>query len=338
MSRDDMSRDDIDINEILGGDSVFDAILNNIIQGGNYNSDNSDDSNFVNNIEGFNNRNVGNFDQANVSNSFIDTSPQLFLDNPENQISFNDGQRFSTSNYSPVGADTLTAGLSYTFAVSVAYIPVNSKLRPTPAIGTITVNMNAPPICATIYIDPKRDKDGYGTALSTVFNIRTYQWTDDVADYPILYSFSYYISDSNSQISLRSFGQTPFLSSKLGQGLFIFDYKTWCVGFAADVYGAVGNVTTRVTVLPLPKAGEDDIKNLAATASSNLESAFNSTDASTVTSTVGAITTTLNTVDCDTPTKCPDLNRLECVSTPNTCGMSEKIIGDWMSKNKIKTE
>jgi len=216
-----------------------------------------------------------------------------------------------------IGANTLTAGLSYTFTVSAAYISVNPKERPAVSASTVTITMNSPPFGGSLDISPKSNLTPYGTALNTSFSLRTFQWTDDVEDYPMLYAFSYYILSSDTPISVRTFGPTPYVNTVLGQGLATFDYNVWVVAFAADVYGTAANTTTTVKVLPLPSA---DTVNLVATVSSKLATAFNNTDASAMTAIVGAVTTALNTIDCKTPVKCSTLNRLECLSTANTCG------------------
>eukprot|EP01037_Dinobryon_pediforme_P017820 gene17820-18047_t len=62
---------------------------------------------------------------------------------------------------------------------------------------------------------PLRDS---GIALNTSFSLVTTLWTSDLSSYPLVYSFSYYSVDINTQYLIRSNAAQPYVSAFLGQG------------------------------------------------------------------------------------------------------------------------
>ena len=83
----------------------------------------------------------------------------------------------------------------------------------------------------------------------------------------------------------------------------------------SDVYGGVSSASTVLKVVP-----PQDTNAAAEAAKQQLADALDSGDSNLVSQIIGAVTSSINTVNCTVPTKCSSLNRYNCSLTSNTCG------------------
>ena len=197
-------------------------------------------------------------------------------------------------------------GLSYTFALQAKYLVGLSNY----SIGQITVVTNSPPEGGSLTVSPLS-----GRALNTTFSLQTFSWVDDPNDYPIIYSMDYYTTDSTKYTTLKVSSVVSYANNVLiGQGLATTNYKVTCEVFATDTYGSSGQASTTIIVLPpLSTTG------ISTALGNQLSIAFTNGDGTQVSQVIGAVTETLNAVNCTVPTSCALLNRLPCKLTPNTC-------------------
>ena len=223
-------------------------------------------------------------------------------------------QRISTGTFLfqlAVSANTLSAGYSYSFTLNVYYEDSTSSDASSRAISTITIKMNDPPTGGVIKANPMQ-----GYALNTTFLFITTQWTDDVADYPLKYSFAYYTTSSADKKIVKKEDETNFVYSRLGQGLKILGYTLQVSAFCVDIYSSESNVTIDVTVSPLASTSVlQDAMRIT------LSTAFTLKDPVLATQIISAVTSSINTVDCTgLPFICKSINRENCENTPKTCG------------------
>jgi hypothetical protein len=206
-----------------------------------------------------------------------------------------------------LGANRLQSGVAYTFRLDAAYTASPAAT----GFSTVTVVMNEPPAGGVLRVTPSAG----GTALSTMFDIRSTGWADDEADFPLSYLISSYQLNPGMLNPLKGLDTVPFVSTVLGQGLSSMNYIVYCAVTAQDVYGGRANATTSTTARPpvSTTAVVTATRTSIATALTNL-------DATSVVTAVNAALTSLNSVLCNVPTPCASLNRENCQATQNTCG------------------
>ena len=204
-------------------------------------------------------------------------------------------------------ANSLTAGLTYTFSMEAFYPTTVGSAAP----SEITITMNAPPSGGSLTVTPDT-----GYAMNTSFSLQTSGWVDDPDDYPLNYVLAYYTIDSTKQTALKNSGpQSYVLNAFIGQGIESDGYLATCFSSAMDIYGGTASTTIPITVSPVP-----DLSALSSVMESQLSSAFETSDVNLVSQVVGAVTSSLNSADCSSSPNCTVLNRFSCSATSNTCG------------------
>jgi hypothetical protein len=201
-----------------------------------------------------------------------------------------------------ITANSLVAGLSYTFQLSAQYVGFSAS-----SYAQITITMNTPPSGGSISVAPS-----VGTALTTAYFMSTTNWVDDASDYPFSYIFSYYTTTSTSSVVVKNLDTKSYSSSVLGQGLQGNNYLVTCVAAVMDVNNGSSSVLTTVTVKPGNVTGSQTAASLA-TALSNL-------NPSAVAQIIGATTSSVNAANCSVPVPCWKLHRENCSFTALTCG------------------
>ena len=203
--------------------------------------------------------------------------------------------------------NSLVAGATYSFLISSTY----SMTYPEKVdkFEQIEILMNSPPTGGILAIEP-----AIGLAMNTSFLFQTYDWTDDIDDYPIVYVMLTY-ADSSSKTTIKTSGELTFSNAVLGQGLEELDYLVYADVEASDIYGAIATTSSSITVNPVV-----DTAALSAAMDNQLESAFANNDPVQVSQVINAVTSALNVVNCTTPVLCSTLNRNKCINTPKTCG------------------
>ena len=219
-----------------------------------------------------------------------------------------------------IASNSLTAGLTYTFELSAAYVSSSND-----AVASVSIVMNQPPSGGVLRVTP-----GVGTALATTFEFSTSQWTDDSADFPLLYVLGYYNFDTRRLKLAKPSSEVPTVETTLGQGLSSLGYLVICAARASDIYGSEGVAVTTTTVLPfgLPAFSSQrlgtllniEVESVSLLAASLLSSALQNEDSVAIMQVADAALAALNEVDCNVPTNCASINREICQTTSNTCG------------------
>jgi hypothetical protein len=199
----------------------------------------------------------------------------------------------------------LTAGLTYKLVLNANF---NNQI--VSGSSTVFIVINSQPSGGRLLIQPLS-----GIALTTIFEISTFSWTDDADDMPLSYTLSYYVSDQMELLPIKTMDAVPWSNSVLGSGLDFYGNKIVVVAFAIDRFGAEGNTTRLAQVLPIKVTG-----NLEKATRSSLTAAFRNKDSSAIIQIVSATVNTLNEVDCSADLNCIDIKRQECQHTANTCG------------------
>jgi hypothetical protein len=208
-------------------------------------------------------------------------------------------------------ANTLTAGVAYTFTLQAAYVSTDAYTATT----TVTILANAPPSGGTLAVTPKT-----GNSLVTQYTFQTAYWSDDVADYPIMYVFSYYAASPLNQNIVKASDTVQYVTTQLGQGLSDRGYIVTGIANASDVFGSYAVATDTTAVYPIPSLGKTVAEAVAPIAAAALKQAFVNRDASQVTQIVDASLSAINTIVCKPSSECTALNRESCRFTPQTCG------------------
>ena len=98
--------------------------------------------------------------------------------------------------------------------------------------ASLTVQMNSPPSSGVLLIEPTE-----GTALETVFLLRSLYWVDDIADYPLSYKIMYYTRDAEILSTVKPSSEGSSVYTFLSQGLESLGYIVTCVVQATDIHG-----------------------------------------------------------------------------------------------------
>lgn len=206
-----------------------------------------------------------------------------------------------------IPAGRLTPGLTYTFELDASY---SSAFSGGTGSSQISVVMNAPAYGGIVSASPTS-----GVALSTSFYISTSKWVDSPSDYPLSYILSYYVLTPSLQIVMKSADVISYMNSLIGQGLSANGYGVTLVGTAVDAYGCKSSATGLITVSP-----QTNLQLLAKAATQQLSNAIQSQNPTAVSQAIGAVTQSLNAVNCTVPRNCSAINREICSFTPHTCG------------------
>lgn len=204
-----------------------------------------------------------------------------------------------------LAAGLLTPGLSYTFQLQCGYTGSASQ-----AVSEVTVRMNEAPSGGSLRVVPTT-----GTALSTVYDIRSANWIDDESDFPLSYLISYYLLDPTKLNLLKRLDTIPFIASTLGQGLSSLNYEVSCLVAVQDIYGGRANSTATTVVRPAASTAD-----VVTTTNAALTTAVSNLDATSIVTAVNAALNSINSVVCTVPTPCVQLNRQQCQSSQRTCG------------------
>jgi hypothetical protein len=237
--------------------------------------------------------------------SVIDSNLTLSSISSNNKIS----RSFTSVGYNAfdlgIVANSLVAGLSYTFQLSAQYVGFSVA-----AYAQITITINSPPSGGSISVTPSS-----GYAATTAFFMVTADWVDDASDYPFSYVFSYYTTTSANTVVVKSLDSKSYTTAVLGQGLLANNYYVTCVAEVLNAFNGSSSLTTTVIVNPLA-----NVSALATQTSASMAAALSSYDPSAVSQIIGATTNAVNAANCSMSVSCWSLHRENCSFTALTCG------------------
>jgi hypothetical protein len=203
--------------------------------------------------------------------------------------------------------NTLTAGKSYNFQLASSYL--FDALANVYGTASVLITINSPPTGGYLIVNPT-----VGVALNTSFLFTTALWIDEISDYPLSYTFFYYISSDTNLVILRENNIYPYASSTLGQGLKSLNYKVTCLVKVYDIYNGTSNSTYLVTVNTI------SITFAISNSLSLISNGLSNQNAARMLQAIGNALHTVNTVDCTVPISCSILKRQTCTFTSKTCG------------------
>ena len=210
-----------------------------------------------------------------------------------------------------LSADTLAAGRVYTFQLELYYLVHSSNDL---FYTQVTISMNNAPIGGAFTVSPST-----GLALNTTFYWTTYDWVDDIEDFPLSYTMGYSLStDASHLVIVKSSGYTQYVSTTMGAGLQIFDFVVFCTVLAQDIYAATSSAFAEIVVASL---GVPSNEELSATLASHISDAQASIDSDLLIQVVSAYTSVINAKNCSAAPNCDLLNRFPCSTTAATCGV-----------------
>lgn len=205
-----------------------------------------------------------------------------------------------------LNGDRFTDGISYTFQLQAYY----SNGADTAGVSRLTITMNSPPNGGILSVSPPS-----GNALTTTFQLSTFLWNDDAADFPLYYSYSYYLQDPAQLLQLKTADAATNLDTFLGQGVAALQYRLTCLVFASDNLGATANRSATVISQPAVSFSAS-----VQTTNTLIDQAVQNQNQQQFGQVFSAASTLLASTDCNVPTSCAMLNRYNCKSTARTCG------------------
>jgi hypothetical protein len=211
-----------------------------------------------------------------------------------------------------IDSASLTPERIYTFKLYTYLVDNPSAI----SICEIELTANSPPTSGSFTVTPES-----GDALSTEFDFSSTGWTDDVADFPLLYKFSYSQTPVSSVLDLSIFDERSLLSRILPSGNSNYDNLVSCSSIIQDALGASVQLYTFVEVTQVVLSVESSIE-LLGNLSDSLLSSLDSVDLVSVGSSINILASVLNTADCSqfTPEYCSGLQRSPCIDVSHYCG------------------
>lgn len=218
----------------------------------------------------------------------------------------------------------LTPASSYTLQLKASYIALNAAPETAVSFAKATIVINGPPYGGIFLASPL-----YGSALNTSFAFSATDWLDNIEDFPLVYRFNSYSLEAEDSFLIRDFSTVSETTSVLGPGLAALDYNVTCVLSVADNLGSRVSRELWVEIVP-----QTDLSLVLQNTLSLLNASTGSDDTIKV---LGASARSSMYVNCSGAPSCASLNRLECKSTPSTCGacMSDYQIGEFGDANSV---
>ncbi len=206
-----------------------------------------------------------------------------------------------------VAANTFPAGSTVVFRLDASFAGDSTRF---PGFSTFPITVNSPPSGGSVSVDPLT-----GAALTDVFSITAFSWTDDASDLPLSYKFDYRLVDSQTPKSVQGGSPSNTASTPLPAGLDTQNGSVTVITTAYDIFNAGASATVTVTVIAVANF------DLGAYVDSQVADALATGNTDQLTQTVSNAASTANTVDCSQANKalCDSLNRNLCFATAQRC-------------------
>ena len=204
-------------------------------------------------------------------------------------------------------ANTLNAGLYYTFRLKSFYVGVASSDF---SIAEVNIITNRAVYGGSLSVTPST-----GYAFDTNFYYATQGWLADAENYPLLFSMSYSTSDSTDGATVKSRSPSLFAEAYLSAGLQTTSYAVTCYVQAFDILGGTSKASIQVYVYLRSSPLASINTFITDTVTANVNS-----DADLIMQMAFSAANALNTVNCSLAPVCTRLNRDNCTIIANTCG------------------
>ena len=182
------------------------------------------------------------------------------------------------------------------------------------SFSEITLRANRLPTGGRLSVNPKA-----GSGLSTFFSFLCNDWIVDTENLPLYFSFFYLTSSSSPPLYVSKKSTANSLRTQLPSGLVSLNYALLVGAFVYDNVdnSASANISVEVRV-------NTTTQSAAAVGQfweKQLDSFGASVDTGALVSSLNAVSSTLNAVNCSqaSATTCAKLNRDVCSDVPQTC-------------------
>jgi len=222
--------------------------------------------------------------------------------------SFTVAQAQNSVNYGLlVPANSFAPGSTVTFRLTAHY-EGNSTLFE--AFSEVAVEMNSPPDSGFTAVSPSE-----GFALSTIFQLVTSEWWDDLADFPLTFEFTYRTYPAEAPLTLQSQSTINFVSTELPAGRSTLGDEVTLIVEIFDILEA-STVTENPVVVTV-----DTSLDVALYVDTQIAASVSTGNANLATQAVSNAGQSLAAIDCSSvnSTYCTSLGRSDCLLTPQTC-------------------
>ena len=215
--------------------------------------------------------------------------------------------------------NVLTPGVSYLLRFTGYFIDATSSTLDvlSDSFSEVTIVANGPPGGGSLGISPTT-----GQEITTTYSFSVSGFTDVAEDYPLLYSFGYFIDQGNSDLItfIRSPAESKVVRSVLSKGLEINGYTVYGLVNCEDNVGSSASASSNTVVLPFGTLSRLLDEDLPVAVITQLEAALAANDPDAAARVAVASALSISQADCSNAPDCPTQNRLECSTIPGTCG------------------
>ena len=206
-----------------------------------------------------------------------------------------------------VAANTFPAGSTVVFRLDASFAGDATRF---PGHSTLPITVNSPPSGGSVSVDPVA-----GDALTDLFSLTAFSWTDDASDLPLSYKFDFRLVDSQTPKSVQGITLSNTASSPLPAGLDTQNNLVTVIATVYDIFESGASATATVTVNPVANF------DLGSYVDTQLADALATGNTDQLTQIVSNAASTVNTVDCSDADKtlCDSLNRNLCFATAQRC-------------------
>jgi hypothetical protein len=214
---------------------------------------------------------------------------------------------FTYNFYLSLAPNSLPTGASMIFTLACIILDTSTGSCISTSSAVVEILINAPPTPGVCSVTPLS-----GEELSTKFEMIASYWVDD--DTPISYEFGFLSSSSNTTLVVQTKGLNSFVSTYLAAGPSL---KNYSLTTSIQVFDSLGADVVEYVEVQVVSVGLNMTVVRSKTADLLAENAGNVDGMKQV---ISIVANTITAVNCSQSPNCTALHRLDCLSTPQTCG------------------
>jgi hypothetical protein len=214
---------------------------------------------------------------------------------------------FKDNLYLSLAPNSLPTGASMIFTLACIILDSSTGAYISTSSAAIEVFINALPTPGVCSVTPSS-----GMELSTKFEMIASYWVDD--DTPISYEFGFLSSSSNATLVVQTKGLNSFVSTYLAAGTSV---KNYSLTTSIQIFDSLGADVVEFVEVQVMSFGLNMTVVRSKTTDLLAENAGNVDGMKQI---ISIVATTITAVNCSQAPNCTALHRLDCLSTPQTCG------------------
>jgi hypothetical protein len=249
-----------------------------------------------------------------VDDTSIDLASSSYV--PPSQIIAVNAADFATNLYLSLFPNTMPVGSSLVFTLTCAALDSTTGSVVSTSFASIAVSVNAPPTPGACSVSPKS-----GVELTTSFEMIASYWVDH--DTPISYEFGFLSSSTNVSLVVQTKGVNSIATTYLSCGS---SSKNYSLTTSFQVFDSLGASVTQFVTIQVVRLDLNATTITSKTAALLAEASGNVDGLKQI---ISVVANSIGTVNCSQAPNCTALNRLDCLSTPQTCGtcLSDEYVG-----------